>query len=155
MEEREEFVTHDIALELKALGYQGRCMAKYDVSITEQEHEEDGKSGPFGWEKGEVLFDKSFFINNYEACDFSNKDWVSAGAPTIQSAFKWLRDKFGLWHIVEHTPGYDDYYAVVEDHNWPRVHSRDELRVSEKFHGYEAAEIACLKKIIEAIKSKK
>lgn len=87
-----QFVTPEIAILLKQKGHTEECMAQYQIAMTTQKDKENGYSGSFGWKKGEVTFDKSYFVNNSKH-DYSNKSWLGCGAPLWQEALNWLRTK--------------------------------------------------------------
>ncbi len=142
-----EFIPYKEAVKLKELGFNEPCMAKYDISLTEQSHEEDGKSGPFGWEKGEVLFSKEFFINNYKGVDHSDENWISVGAPTWRSAFEWLREKHGLMSHVERGENPTNYFPVI--HNQSHKYNPKMW-----FEEYGVAELACLEGLIKIVEEK-
>jgi hypothetical protein len=93
---KEQFVPHEIAILLKEKGFTDECMASYEISLTAQENEEDGFSGPFGWEKGEVNFNKGYFANGVPYCDFSNEHWLYCAAPLWQQVIDWLRDTHNI-----------------------------------------------------------
>jgi len=99
---KEQFVDHEIAILLKEKGYKEECMAYYEISIKAKEDPYDGFSGPFGWKKGEVNFNKGYFENN-GLPDNSNEYWLLCGAPLWQQAIDWLREKHNL-RIFESTP---------------------------------------------------
>lgn len=62
---------------------------------TERVHEEDGTSGPFGWEKGELEFSDGYFINN-SPNDYSNDNYTSYAMPTQSVLQSWLREVHGI-----------------------------------------------------------
>jgi hypothetical protein len=68
----------------------------YENSLTEQVHDEDGKSGPFGWERGEINLQSGYFINNWKESDYSNKSWYMCSTPTQSLLKKWLREVHNL-----------------------------------------------------------
>lgn len=92
---REQFVPYEIAIKLKEKGFIDECMANYEISLTAQENEEDGFSGPFGWKKGEVNFNKAYFVNN-SLFDFSNENWLMCAAPLWQQVIDWFRTKHNI-----------------------------------------------------------
>ena len=57
-------------------------------------------------------------------------------APLYQQAFRWFRDKYDLFISIMH---YENGYSI------------NDLR---RFDTYEEAELACLKKLIEIVKTK-
>ena len=66
-----EFIPYEQALELKELGFDEKCLARYF---------KDGKS---------IFYTHSKIY----------KDYVSA--PLYQQAFKWFRDKYGMLYTIE------------------------------------------------------
>jgi hypothetical protein len=97
---KEQFVDHEIAALLKEKGFKEECMAFYEISIKAKEDPYDGFSGPFGWKKGEVNFNKGYFENS-GLPDNSNEYWLLCGAPLWQQAIDWLRDVKKVEIIVE------------------------------------------------------
>jgi hypothetical protein len=93
---KDQFVPHEIAILLKEKGFTDECMASYQISLTAQENEEDGFSGPFGWEKGEVNFNKGYFANGVPYCDFSNEHWLYCAAPLWQQVIDWFLEEHKL-----------------------------------------------------------
>lgn len=140
-----EFVPYELALKLKELGFEDECMAFYEMSLTEVEHEDDGKSGPFGWEKGELSFEKRFFINNHSFIDNSDENWIQFAAPTFSQAFRWFREKHNLCMVIKpiDDKNLDVGYALT----------KNEL-IMRAYTTYEKAELACLEKLIEIVEFK-
>lgn len=138
---QKEFVPYELALKLKPIGFEDECIAYYQMSLTEVEHKEDGKSGPFGWKKGEISFEKRYFINNFKGIDYSNEDWIEFAAPTFSQAFRWFREKYGYWsYVKEATKGTCRFYIEKFD---------EKFFNSDIIDSYEEAELACLTKLIE------
>jgi len=107
---KEQFVPYEIAIKLKEKGFIDECMANYEISLTAQENEEDGFSGPFGWKKGEVNFNKGYFVNN-SLFDFSNENWLMCAAPLWQQVIDWLEDKFNLKFSIAYWNGYNGFLS--------------------------------------------
>jgi len=95
---KEAVVSFETARLAKEKQFNEPCYKHYEHSLNQQVHEEDGTSGPFGWEKGETILQSDFFINNYKDSDFSNKSWYLCAAPTQEFLKKWLRLKHHI-HI--------------------------------------------------------
>jgi len=147
---KNEFTPYDRSLKLKQLGFEDECMAYYEISVTEVEHEEDGTSGPFGWKQGEVSFEKRFFKNNIQGIDCSNENWLEVGAPLFQQAFRWFREKYGYdVSIKKCTPS--EYRFEIEQ---LFVERDNYYFIDFVFKTYEEAELACLDKLIEIVESK-
>ena len=122
---QKEFIPYEQALELKELGFDEPCFARYDplkvlVTISRPQNN--------SYYKGSV---PSFLA-----------------APIFSQAFRWFREKHQLhstitsisqeswqWHITK--PG--ESLGKLYD---------------EDFYTYEEAELACLKKLIEIVKKK-
>ena len=91
---KELFVTPELAKLLKDKGYVEECMAQYQIALTSKKDKENGYSGSFGWKKGEVTFDRSYFVNN-SPHDYSNSSWLGCAAPLWQQVIDWLFFKHG------------------------------------------------------------
>ena len=143
-----EFVPYELALKMKALGFDDECMAYYQMSLTEVRHEHDGTTGPFGWKKGEVSFEKRFFINNYKAIDNSNENWIEFAAPLYQQAFRWFREKHELYHSID-KHGYW-FFEIKKDEGFGDL---TVIFLLNDFDTYEEAERACLDKLIEIVEN--
>jgi hypothetical protein len=149
-----EFTPYDRALKLKELGFVDECMAYYTISLTEVEHKEDGTTGPFGWKKGEVFFEKRFFKNNSQGIDGSNENWLEAGAPLFQQAFRWFRDEHGVSiYVSPLEDGSAFYHMVYTNINVP--FSNRICSLPSKWNTYEEAELACLDTLIELVERRK
>ena len=145
---QDQFVPYGIAIALKEIGYTEACMAHFSISLTECVNEEDGKSGPFGWEKGEVTFDKSYFINNYDGIDYSNDDWLSAAAPLYQQVFNWFRKEHSIDTMLIPKFGDNGYGAECFKNG-----SLLPVELLGKYN-YEEAQDECIIRIIKFIKEK-
>ena len=111
---KEQFVPHEIAILLKEKGFTDKCMASYDISLTAQENKEDGFSGSFGWEKGEVNFNKGYFVNGSQY-DFSNKNWLTCAAPLWQQCLEWFEREHWVdfWTVPILTPNPKQYECFI------------------------------------------
>lgn len=83
---------------LKERGYSEGSKHYYEESLTEQQDPEDGFSGPFGWERGEVNRQSGYHRNAIN--DGSNKSWYLCEAPEIFDVVMWFWEKHGLWITV-------------------------------------------------------
>jgi hypothetical protein len=145
-----EFIPMDLALRLKALGFDEPCFAGFNPT-------------PFDYDDLENLiyptirlnFDGEDIIYN----DFQTEEpniWTIDSdvilAPTWQQAFRWFREKYDLHAEIvrdkENSKLYvffitnsDDIYPVSMDFSDGRL--------------YEEAEIACLTKLIEIVENEK
>ena len=113
------FVPYEIALKLKALGFDEPCFGSYI----------------FG-DKLSIKYSEDQFIT--ESCCL---------APTFSQAFRWFREKYGLFTQVERGQNPTNYYPIID--NVSHRYNADLW-----FDTYEEAELACLNKLIEICKNK-
>jgi hypothetical protein len=122
-----EFVPYEQALELKELGFDEPCLARH-IIMTE-------------WEKptGEIIL---------QMVDCLNSDKYLVKAPLYQQAFRWFREKYNLFASIEYsTTTQTDFVITI---NKKEVNdARD-----EDYKTYEEAELECLIKLIEIVKTK-
>ena len=125
-----EFVTYDIALSMKELGFDEPCMAWYNYN-------------------GEVLF--KFKKPHTDDINLTN-------APLYQQAFRWFKKKYGLCSWIERMYTADSicYYRYTCEYKKDPSSKTHEVIVSIKeYNTYEEAELACLKKLIEILNQNK
>jgi hypothetical protein len=122
-----EFVPYELALEMKALGFNER-------TNTWRQHG-DGISGDV---EGRMDY-------------YNKKGDAYTALPTYYQAFRWFREEYNIpSHIATHwqhdLDAYSYQYHFIED--------KIEYNCVEHFETYEEAELACLQKLIESIKEK-
>ena len=135
-----EFVSYDIALTLKELGFDEPCY-KY-VYL--------GDTG--------INIDHYLEVEPSKAKNY-NEDDLCISQPTFSQTFKWFRKKHGLMHII------NPYYFTAEidylnerivdekyDDFIPHDHLVDDEGEEIKHSSYEEAEGACLDKLLEIVK---
>ena len=134
-----EFVPYELALRLKALGFDESCFGYYDHQIKELD------------------------TISSEVCERLCKHDTHIKAPTFSQAFRWFREKYGL--VLEPCVPFQRLYSIKEDHFeilefGYRIYSFDQfrggLRDKIEWDGYdnsneEEAELACLEKLIEVV----
>jgi hypothetical protein len=84
-----------------------------------------------------VMSIKQYYTN-------SKEDTWNCSAPLYQQAFRWFREKYKLYSFVfkfDEGFGYETYKEGITQTN-------------ESFENYEEAELACLQKLIEIVKTK-
>jgi hypothetical protein len=70
-------------------------------------------------------------------------------APLYQQAFRWFREKYGLYHLI----GLDDSLENNINCDYQIInHSQSISELETSFKSYEEAELACLIKLIEIVK---
>ena len=120
-----EFVPYELAVKLKAIGFDEECFGYYHVNV--------------GYTKG------------YAFCYFDKpkrfKDGFDLLAPTFSQAFRWFREKCGLNSHI-HQENRDEYsYCCGQGYS-------DEIGGYRGFETYEEAELACLTKLIEIVETR-
>ena len=124
-----EFIPYEQALELKELGFDEPCYAYYEYDTK--------------------LVYTSIVSQN------TNSFWVLAciiSAPLYQQAFRWFREKHGLYGIYTMGDDWNNYYWQV----WRNDCMTKTYLCSSDYvyETYEEAEIDCLLKLIEIVKNK-
>jgi hypothetical protein len=119
-----EFIPYKQALELKELGFNESCFGYYN-------------------------YNGSHFFEHKPKTDDKNL----TKAPLFQQVFRWFREKYNLFGCIDlHTSTPIHWYIRIDDiiKNDYIYHSEDE---NLKYNTYEEAEIECLKKLIEIVKT--
>lgn len=141
MEQQLQLATFYQAIKLKQLGFDWKCRRYF---------KSDGRSE-------ESQIEENF--NDTKSLKEMYRDIISA--PTVTLAFKWFRDEYGLKHDIDddnigtkfyykiksYTKKFDNYDILTlirREREWDKI----------EFKTYEEAELACLEKLIEVIKSK-
>ena len=122
---KKEFVTYELSLELKQLGFDKPCFGVYFNSTQE------------------LFIGKK--VNQYT-------EDVRTSAPTYSQCFRWFRDKKLSDMCVCRYQGRDDggvyyYYSITKDFG-----IEETRHFKEGFFTYEEAELECLEKLIEIVK---
>ena len=128
-----EFVPFEEALELKELEFDEPCVAFYEQSKR--------LSIGFNW------LNEGGKNSNLQECT----------APTYSQAFRWFREKYGLHQYIQQYCG-ERFYFYIEDMIHPRRYEEyliENLRNFGEYTSHEEAELACLRKLIEIVKTKK
>jgi hypothetical protein len=128
-----EFVTYEQALALKELGFDERCLGKFD-------------------KYNDNILDYGFT----GVYPFDNLP-VHLRAPTFSQTLRWFRKKYSLNGIINHYPNTKLWDFSVHNLEWNGKELMEYTRKEDrniKFSTYEEAESACLDKLIEIIKNK-
>ena len=149
-----DFVPYQEALELKELGFDEPCFGRFYskpkckmFSVDEKGRHYQIKNTP----------KKLYTVGEY----FVLNDDNAITAPTFSQAFRWFREKYQLQGYIYSTTvrGTKDSDMKFSDYCW-HINGIDmpflstDARDMEKVT-YEEAELACLRKLIEIIKSQK
>ena len=118
-----EFIPYKQALALKELGFNPDVFKSYDTSV--------------------VNLDGQFLLDYY----YNVKSVNEVKAPLYQQAFRWFREKYGLFHSI--TEYNKDGSLIIEI-------SKDRVEIFRKmtnfdFTEYRESELECLKKLIEIL----
>lgn len=134
-----EFVPVNLAIHLYELGFNEPCV-KYqwnDKSSSQWMHNSAGS--------------KTFHLQKHFK---ENKKIFTVSIPTFSQAFLWIRDNYGLHSFI-------DIYPTEEEPNrcWFMIRymergSKEEDYMSGFLNNHEIAELSCLRRLIEIIKTK-
>ena len=125
-----EFVPYQQSLELKEIGFDEPCLAKYNR------------------ESNFVLDNSSLFCRNkHPLLDKLNQ----VSTPFYQQAFKWFRNKYKLFSSIERESAEHFFcnYSIKEYDGIKNIDHR-----GKGYRKEEEAELACLNKLIEIIKTR-
>jgi hypothetical protein len=128
-----EFVTYELSLRMKALDYDEPCMAIYSNA--------NPKTGLYTLKKYRLKLIKQTSQKN-----------KGVKAPTWQSAFRWFREKYELHSCI-----HSDYTWNISGGIWDlneHKGSRYDWDYSNNYSTYEEAELSCLEKLMEIVKTK-
>ena len=97
----------------------------------------------------ELGFDKSCYAYYDGAGYVMIKEMVHCviSAPTYQQAFRWFREKYCLNSFIVDSKSYSWYFNIND------MQTDDVISEVLYFKTYEEAELECLKKLIEIVKS--
>jgi len=70
-------------------------------------------------------------------------------APTFSQAFRWFREKYEIYYIIEGSKKFGFQHFIYDDKG------SYEIKSEETFKNYEEAELACLNKLIEIVEQQK
>jgi hypothetical protein len=109
----------------------------------------------------ELGFDEEQYLGWYESFYSSGTphlqtEWLEeyldfdilVPAPLYQQAFRWFREKYGLFYDILQYIDKDWKYTTYSD-------NVDDFLQSGFYNTYEEAELACLKELIDMVKEKK
>lgn len=128
----EEYVKYEEALALQELGFDEYCMGACYYEYVYKKVPE-------------------MLLHTPDSCDSHS----GVKAPLYQQAFKWFREKYGLFTSinVDQTTKPKFYYNISEYYEDETTWEwKDGWGNSSLFKTYEEAELACLNKLIEIVK---
>lgn len=129
-----EFVSYEIALELKQLGFDDPCIGKFYYNQLE-----------IG----------GIWTNN----DFKEDPDIFISAPLYQQVFRWFREKYNLRGFIGFRPNTKQFDCHIYDMSlsgleYAKQRTMEEFNKDPKVGTYEEAELTCLMKLIEIAKNK-
>jgi hypothetical protein len=122
---KKEFIPYEQALELKELSFDKPCLAFYN---------------------GKFLESTGYDFDN----DTSKDIGLCIVAPLYQQAFRWFREKYGLYSeiFVDDNKTFGFYItSFIEE-------GRLDKPITRQFNTYDEAELGCVKQLIEIIDRK-
>ena len=138
-----EFVPYELAVKLKALGFDEPCFIRVwwlnDVN--------NDTKRPFVPRITIYGKDIDFEYPMPESHPSSGFDALELQVPTFSQCFRWFREKYDLPSWIYTSNNKEFWYSVLKD-------GRMIVRDYKPFNTYEEAELACLTKLIEIIKTK-
>ena len=132
-----EFVPYELALILKALGFNEKCY------------------GYFTRDKEFFYFDvddlSSAYTKNMDNIVVNSVNGLECTAPLYQQAFRWFREKYELEGITQQAEDFAWYKWKISQYN---EDGKKYVADWYEYETYEEAELACLEKLIEIVKEK-
>jgi len=122
-----EFVTYELSLRMKRLRFNEPCISFYSQG-------------------GKHNFDIQSPSTNIGS--WSDQEHYCS-APTFSQAFRWFREKHGLYHNIN-KHGYW-FFEIKKDEGFGDLTN---VSIVFDFESYEGAELACLEKLIEIVEQK-
>lgn len=98
---------------------------------------------------GTVIGPDTIYFGTFKPSIQKKASSVLVGTPTFSQAFKWFREKYNIDGLVQIEPLNIKYGYVVYQR---KINSFVESK--RDFSTYEEAELACLRKLIQLVKTK-
>ena len=148
-----EFVTYEIALKLKELGFDEECFCTYHNAELSRNPSHKIDATPI---QGKPYVWKNSKVHNSIVC-----------APLWQQVIYWLKEKHGIFVFIDMGKYYDSYEGAYPFQAWCKVYKNRKLihsvTVKNKldnenfidfiFYSYEEAREQAILKVIEIIKN--
>jgi hypothetical protein len=153
-----EFVEYEEALDLKELGFDEPCLAHL-IGFGDGTKE----NGKYKINQQQVFYPNDYISSDDKAKELGLYPFGMCGVPLYQQAFKWFREKHGLYYYI-----LPEFYKNGINFNWQilwylpkeewtnyRIYNGTMLYGDNgEYPTQEEADIACLKKLIEIVKNK-
>ncbi len=142
-----EFIPYEQALDLKELGFEEECFDRFYTKPKCKMFGIDEHGRPYSIKNTPKTL---YTIGDHAALKESNVIL----APLYQQAFRWFREKHTLIGHVRESWSFDNTMEYVAQINGTFVNHGLFDKPVNRFDTYEEAELACLKKLIEIVKTK-
>ncbi len=119
-----EFIPYEQALELAKLNFNEKCFGYYGI-------------------ENKLHFEISSNLDS----NLTRRNFLSA--PLFSQAFRWFREKYGLYHNIN-KHGYW-FFEIKKDEGFGDL---TEVSIVFDFKSYEESELDCLEKLIEIVEQK-
>lgn len=138
-----EFVPYELALKLKAIGFNEPCFNRFYTKPKSKMFgvDEKGRHYPMKNTPKKLYTTGEHFTLNYSTV---------IAAPLYQQVFRWFREKYNLYYIID-KQGYW-FYEIKIDEGFGDL-TKDVI-VFYDYKSYEEAELACIEKLVEIVESK-
>ena len=135
-----EFVPYELAVKLKALGFDEPCFLAFDNCSIPMRCSDLRTN------------EQKFNGVNYNSSTYTSQ-------PTFSQAFRWFRDRYNLKGFIGFRPNVKKFDCHIYDmalsgKEYVKQRTMEEFNKDPKVGTYEEAELECLKKLIEAVKNK-
>jgi len=94
---------------------------------------------------------RAYYKESEQLLDIGSGNMYDTKAPLYQQAFRWFREKYGLWFRP-------DYYDELKEYDFQgSIHKLGKYNAIADIGNHETpeeAELACLKKLIEIVEEK-
>jgi hypothetical protein len=117
-----EFVPHEIALDMKSIGFNEPCLGYY-------------------------IDNKFEFFADVRSCNTNSEFGFYPTTPTFSQAFRWFREKYKIFSSIMTEYSYG---GTISAYHINGLHQSDISKGD--FYTYEEAELACLIKLIKLVK---
>ena len=131
-----DFTPYSESLALRELGFDEPCLGFFHEIC--EDNDKAGCSGKFQTMCGWVIGRET--TNNLSSHDFI------VVRPSYSQAFRFFREKYGLYQIIIQNTDNDWTYDVIT------IKGIGDFEILDVFHSYEEAELACLRKLIQTVK---
>ena len=140
-----ELVPHELSLRMKLIGFNEPCLAYYS------KYNDSNRPPHLAINFKHSLKSNSDFryLQTRPSGEglFIGIDEGGCACPFITQAFRWFREKYGLFTQVERGQNPTNYYPIID--NVSHRYNADLW-----FDTYEEAEIACLEELIKMVEEK-